>query len=437
MLQPVEPLEAELSAQFLRDQFELTASGTKIRKLDYSADGARTVLGLAPYFECWEEHRSEGRLPSLSDFDAVLNSTGLSAVHLVDTPTGVHGDFRFVNFDSSMRHDGHDFTGTYLSRYPDSAFKQAARIDYSTAVATAEACLSRLDFNKTKHRGGMARLVLPISDENSASATKLMVVLRLFEHLETDRANDDAVEESDEQAASRDADVARWVARALGGDELVIRYFKDGLHEQLDDEDLLEWLLRPFIGYAASQEVSRELIGEFGSLPGVLAMGRERLPDFPRLTHPALLSLKVVRELATRLIKTETMSAPIVSDSRQVIDYCRARMAHERVEHLRILYLDQKNQLIRDEVFHGGGVSSVSVDPRQIIKRAVMLDAQSIIMAHNHPSGDPNPSAADVEVTRDVRRAAESISIRLLDHLIVGRSGSVSLRTLGYLDDIR
>ena len=97
------------------------------------------------------------------------------------------------------------------------------------------------------------------------------------------------------------------------------------------------------------------------------------------------------------------------------------------------LYKD--GRLISDEPIHGGGVASVPVNPRQIVKRAVILDAQSIVIAHNHPSGDPSPSGADVEVTLDLKRAAEAVGVRLLDHLIIGRSGHVSLRTLGYLDE--
>ena len=453
MLRPIEPLESELSSKFLKEQIELTASDTVIQKQDYTAEGAHSVNGLAPYLECWKEHRGVNRLPSLRDFNSIWDSVGLSAVHLVETPTDQHGDFRFVNFDCSTRLDGHDFSGTYLSGYPDDAFRQAARLDYSASVATGQACLARLDFRKRDRSGGLARLVLPISDDNGANPSKLLVVLRILEHQDvasgvaralapgsdhatTDSHPGEAQDRIDDPAAIAAGQIkaAQALAEAIGGEELVMRYFQSGIHEQLPDHDLLEWLLRQFLGSKDSEALAGLLIKEFGSLPAVLAMGRERLSDFPSLTAQALLSLKVVRELATRLIKTETMSGPLVSDARQVVDYCRARMAHETVEHLRILYLDQKNRLIRDEIFHGGGVSSVSVNPRQIVKRAILLDAKSIIMAHNHPSGDPSPSAADVDVTRDVKRAAEAIDIRLLDHLIIGRSGSVSLRTLGYLD---
>lgn len=453
MLRPIEPVEPDLSSKFLRERITLASNSNVVEKRDYEIDAAREISGLAPYLECWEQHLRDQHLPSLRDFDAVRESIGISGVHLVETPTAEFGDFRFASFDATTRLDGHDFSGTYVASYPDSMFREAARLDYSAAVATREGCLTQVDFNK-KHRGGkFARLVLPISESHSTIPSRLLVVVRILEH----RPCDPTAEAKALAAASPvpNADLirldsrssnspplmtvsqmaaARRLAARVGANELVTRYFENGIHEQLEDRDLLEWLLRHFIGPNRSSDLAVMLVDEFGSLPSVLAMGRERLFDFPGLTSQALLSLKVVRELASRLVKTETMNRPIVSDARQVIDYCRARMAHETVEHLRVLYIDQKNRLITDEVYRGGGVSSVSVSPRQIVKRAILVDASSIIMAHNHPSGDPSPSAADVEVTRDVKRAADTVEIRLLDHLIIGRSGSVSLRTLGYLD---
>lgn len=453
MLRPIEPVEPDLSSKFFKERIKLASNSNVVEKRDYRVDAARNITGLAPYLECWEQHRRDRRLPSLRDFDALRETIGLSGVHLVETPTAEFADFRFASFDSTTRLDGHDFSGTYVSSYPDSMFREAARLDYLASVTTREGCLTRLDFNK-KHRGGeFARLVLPISETNSTIPSRLLVVVQILDHRPFD---------PDVKAAATSADVpkpdvdsilseiagtdarsvmtvsqmaaARTLAARIGPNELVTRYFENGIHEQLEDRDLLEWLLRHFLGAERSSDLAVLLIDEFGSLPSVLAMGRERLFDFPGLTSQALLSLKVVRELASRLVKTETMNRPIVSDVRQVIDYCRARMAHETIEHLRVLYIDQKNRLITDEVYRGGGVSSVSVSPRQIVKRAILVDASSIIMAHNHPSGDPSPSAADVEVTRDVKRASDAVDIRLLDHLIIGRSGNVSLRTLGYLD---
>lgn len=449
-MRPIEPIRPTLSSKFLQERVKLTSPDNVVQKHDYAIEAVHKANGLAPYLECWEENRRKDRLPSLQDFDAVRDSVGISGVHLVETPTDKFEDFKFVSFDSTTRLDGFDFSGTYVASYPDRALRQAARLDYLGSFESKEATFSRLDFKKRNRRGKFARLVLPISDTNSAIPSKLLVIVQILEH----RPNDAALVRSrgaksqpgaDRGPAGADgayldsiagvrAEAGREQARRVGGDDLVTRYFLSGIHEQLSDADLLEWMLRQAVGVGRSKELAPQLIEEFGSLPSVLAMGREWLPEFPNMTLDALLNLKVVRELATRLVKAEIVDRPKVSDAREVIDYCRARMAHETVEHLRILYLDQKNRLISDEVFHGGGVSSVSVNPRQIVKRSILLDAQSIIMAHNHPSGDPSPSAADVEVTRDVKRAAAAVEIRLLDHLIIGRSGSVSLRTLGYLD---
>lgn len=453
-MRPIEPIRPTLSPRFLQDRIELTGADNVVQKYDYAVEAVRKVHGLAPYLECWEQHRRKDYLPSLQDFDVVREAIGISGVHLVETPSSQFEDFRFVSFDSTTRLDGHDFSGTHVASYPDHAFRQAARLDYSSAFDSGEACFSRLEFTKKNRRGKFARLVLPISDSNSATPSKLLVIVQILEHRPSETRVVNSRKSKGRLGARRrpagsDAAMSEYLdpnsggrartdwehVRGNGGDELVARYFHSGIHEKLADEDLLEWMLRQSVGGGRSEDIAARLIERFGSLPSVVAMGWESLADYPEMDFKALLNLKVARELATRLVRTEVINKPKVSDGRQVIDYCRARMAHETVEHLRILYLDQKNRLISDEVFLGGGVSSVSVNPRQIVKRAILLDAQSIIMAHNHPSGDPSPSGADVEVTRDVKRAAEAVGIRLLDHLIIGRSGSVSLRTLGYLEE--
>lgn len=453
LLRPIEPISPTLSSRFLQKRIELPSPDNLVLKHDYDVDAVREVDGLAPYFECWEQHRKSDRFPDLQDFAAVRGAVELSGVHVVDTPTDKFKDFRFDSFDSTTRVDGVDFSGTLVSSYDDSSLREAARLDYSSAVATGRGCFTRLDYQRKHCHGKFARLILPISDASAGKPSKLLVVVRILELRPTDAeaagqlrsstgqdavldlaATNDLRLDDPARIAADQFNAAQKLVQAVGRDELVTQYFQNGIHEQLGDHDLLEWLLRQFLGLRRSTNLASALIDEFGSLPGVVAMGRERLPEFPDMTPQALLSLKVVRELATRLVRVETVSRPLVSDAKQVVDYCRARMAHESVEHLRILYLDQKNRLISDEVFHGGGVSSVLVSPRQIVKRAILLDAQSIIMAHNHPSGDPSPSAADVEVTRDVKRAVEALEIRLLDHMVIGRSGSLSLRTLGYLE---
>ncbi len=453
MLRPIEPIEADLNSKFLRERIRLADSGNVIEKHDYALDAAHEVTGLAPFLECWEQNRRTAGLPKLRDFDAVREKSEIAGVHLLETPTAELRDFRFISFDSTTRIDGQDFSGKYLADYPDTSFRESARMDFAASVKSGQGRLTVLDIQRAERSGKFARLVLPLAESDPAKPSRLLVVVQLLEHCPIDNSGFDQAEAGarTEEGAHQGRSGGEYVflgsvandemVRAPHGittaerDELVMRYFQSGIHEQLDDDDLLAWMLRQFHTSSDSRSLANVLLDEFGSLPAVLAMGRERLADFPGLTTQALVSLKVVRELATRLIKTETMGGRLVSDARQVVDYCRARMAHETVEHLRILYLDQKNRLIRDETFQGGGVSSVIVNPRQIIKRAIMLDAQSIIMAHNHPSGDPSPSAADVEVTRDVKHAADAVEIRLLDHLIIGRSGSVSLRTLGYLDD--
>lgn len=452
-MRPIEPIRPSLDSDSLLERFEFADPDGVVQKHDFKLDAARSVTGFAPYLECWEQHRRRSRLPSIQDFDAVREAVGIVGVHLVDIPSTDVEDLRFLNFDSTTRPDGLDFSGTLVAEYPDPALRQAALMDYWSSVTTGHGRFTRLDVNRTRRRGKFARLVLPISDTDSTKASKLLVIVRLLEHRESKaaRVGTSAIEgeprvggESgrisgsiadgfDPHASPRGAPTNQRM-QDLEDENTLIGYFHSGFQERLADRDLLEWLLRQSSVAEDQRELAALLIDRFGSLPAVLAMGRERLAEFPGMTTQALLSLKVVRELATRIVRLETINKPVVSDGRHVLDYCRARMAHETVEHVRILYLDQKNRLISDEAIHGGGVSSVPINPRHVVRRAVILDAQSIIMAHNHPSGDPSPSGADLDVTADVKRAAEAVGIRLLDHLIIGRSGHVSLRTLGHLD---
>lgn len=227
---------------------------------------------------------------------------------------------------------------------------------------------------------------------------------------------------------------AAWHASHDPAAHILRKYFHAGQHEVLDDRHLLELLLVRAMPEAAARELADRLIEEFGSLASITSMTNERLIETPGLPLDTIVHLKVVRELAARLIKSELTGRQLLSNAQAVIDYCHARMAFETVEHVRLIFLDQKNHLIKDEAIHGGSVSSVPVHPRQIVKRAIVLDAQSIILAHNHPSGDPSPSAADVDLTLELKRSAQAVGIRLLDHMIIGRSGHVSLRSMGYLD---
>ena len=132
-------------------------------------------------------------------------------------------------------------------------------------------------------------------------------------------------------------------------------------------------------------------------------------------------------------LRREALRAPVLADSKAVMDYLFAAMAHEPVEQLRVLYLNTRNRLLLDETVIEGSVNIAPIYPREIVRRSLEVGATALILAHNHPSGDPRPSREDVRVTRLVAAASEALDIRLHDHVIVARSGSISFRAAGYL----
>ncbi|MCZ6609388.1 MAG: DNA repair protein RadC, partial [Alphaproteobacteria bacterium] len=144
-------------------------------------------------------------------------------------------------------------------------------------------------------------------------------------------------------------------------------------------------------------------------------------------------ALKSVQAAAIRLARTQVLSRPVLSSWMQLIDYCYVAMAREKREQFRVLFLDKKNVLITDEVQQTGTVDHTPVYPREIIKRALELDASAVIVVHNHPSGDPTPSREDIDMTKEIREAGERLGIVLHDHLIIGKKGHASFKSLGLL----
>ena len=143
--------------------------------------------------------------------------------------------------------------------------------------------------------------------------------------------------------------------------------------------------------------------------------------------------LKIVEAAATRLMRAKVMNRPVLSSWDALVDYCHTAMAHLEAEQFRVLYLDRKNVLIADEAQAKGTVDHVPVYPREVVKRALELNASALILVHNHPSGDPTPSDADVAMTLKVQEAAQVLGLILHDHLIIGKSREVSFKALGYL----
>lgn len=179
--------------------------------------------------------------------------------------------------------------------------------------------------------------------------------------------------------------------------------------------------------------LAKQLITQFGGFAEVIAAPRARLLEVPGLGEAAVTQLKIIEAAALRLAQTRLLNKPALSSWPALIDYCTAAMARSPHEEFRILFLDRKNVLIADEVQAKGTIDHTPVYPREIVKRALELGAMAIILVHNHPSGDPTPSRADIEMTREVSAAAKALKITVHDHLVIGRSGHASFKTLGLL----
>jgi len=202
--------------------------------------------------------------------------------------------------------------------------------------------------------------------------------------------------------------------------------------DALPDYELVELLLFAAIPRVDVKPLAKKLIGKFGNFAGVVSAPREALLE-AGLKDNAVDMLKVVREAAVRLARQEVVDRPVLSSWQKVLDYCRARLAHEQTERFHLLFLDRKNVLIADEEQQRGTVDHTPVYPREVVKRALDLGASAIIMVHNHPSGDPTPSKADIAMTREVAKAAETLGLVVHDHIVIGRAGHASFKGLGLI----
>ena len=206
--------------------------------------------------------------------------------------------------------------------------------------------------------------------------------------------------------------------------------FKSAGSDALADYELLELLLFRSIPRRDTKPIAKQLINRFGSLSEVLGAPENLLSEVTGLGASSAADLKLIAAAASRMLKGEIRGKHVLSSWSSVIDYCRTSMAFEEKEQFRILFLDKKNALIADEVQQTGTVDHTPVYPREVVKRALELSATAIILVHNHPSGDPTPSHADIEMTKTVIDTAKPLGISLHDHIIVGKDGHVSLRGL-------
>jgi DNA repair protein RadC len=200
--------------------------------------------------------------------------------------------------------------------------------------------------------------------------------------------------------------------------------------EALADYELLELLLFRSIPRVDTKPLAKALIDRFGSLAQVLGAPPERLVEVKGVSEATAFELKLVAAAARRMTKGEIKGRQILSSWVQVLDYCRTAMAFEQREQFRILFLDKKNALIADEVQQQGTVDHTPVYPREVVRRALELSASAIILVHNHPSGDPTPSRADIDMTKTIIDSTKALGISVHDHIIIGRDGHASMKGL-------
>jgi DNA repair protein RadC len=200
--------------------------------------------------------------------------------------------------------------------------------------------------------------------------------------------------------------------------------------QALADYELLELILFRSIPRRDVKPLAKSLIAQFGSLAEVIAAPTRRLADADGLGPTAAADIKLIHAAALSLTGSEVRRKTVLGSWAQVLDYCRAAMAFEDKEQFRLLFLDKKNQLIRDEVQQVGTVDHTPVYPREVVKRALELSSTAIILVHNHPSGDPTPSRADIEMTKTIIEIATPLGIQVHDHIIIARDGHASLKGL-------
>ncbi|WP_411817930.1 RadC family protein [Hyphococcus sp. DH-69] len=220
---------------------------------------------------------------------------------------------------------------------------------------------------------------------------------------------------------------------AAGHRERLRARFKKAGVDGVQDYELLELILFRAIPRRDVKPLAKELIATFGGFSQVIAAPVERLTEIKGISDNVAQELKIIQAAALKLTQARVLNRPVISSWNDLLSYCRAAMADEKTEMFRILFLDKKNILIADEVQQRGTVDHTPVYPREVVKRALELGASSIILVHNHPSGDPTPSKADVDMTNQIVRAAAALNIRVHDHLVIGHEHHASFKSLGLI----
>lgn len=215
-------------------------------------------------------------------------------------------------------------------------------------------------------------------------------------------------------------------------DRLRARFLENG-PEALQDYELLELVLFMAIPRRDVKPLAKDLLKKFGDLPSLMNAPVEELLKIEGVSENTATAIKAITATANRMMKRELMAKPILNSWSRLMDYCVSTMAHETREHFRIIFLNKKNEMIADEIQGSGTVDHTPAYPREIMKRALELGATALILLHNHPSGDPKPSQADIDMTKLIIRAAEPFEITIHDHVIISRNGYTSFKNLGLI----
>lgn len=203
--------------------------------------------------------------------------------------------------------------------------------------------------------------------------------------------------------------------------------------DALQDYELLELLLFQAIPRRDVKPLAKHLLETFSSLPELMAAPHATLTQVEGINENTATAIKTVTAIAHRMIKQEFIQKPVLNNWTRLMDYCHMTMAHEKKEHFRILFLNKKNELIADEIQGSGTVDHTPAYPREIMKRSLELGATALILVHNHPSGDPKPSMADIDMTNQIIEAARPFDITIHDHIIIARNGQTSFRNEGLI----
>ena len=219
----------------------------------------------------------------------------------------------------------------------------------------------------------------------------------------------------------------------LGHRERLKERFRQSGDGALADYELLELILFQAVPRQDTKPIAKALLKRFGSLAEVLAAPPPRLKEVDGVGDAVISELKLIKAFAERVAGEAVRKRTVLASWSALLDYCRTAMAYEEREQFRILFLDKKNQLLADEVQQTGTVDHTPVYPREVIRRALELSATAVILVHNHPSGDPTPSRADIQMTQTIVEVGKPLGIAVHDHLIIGREGHVSFRATGLI----